>query len=46
LGLLLVLGDTTETSEVFFNTKGSKTLFLYNQGLRERIQEENRTRAH
>jgi len=46
LGLLLVLADTTDTSEVFFNTKSGKSLFVHNQGLREGIQEENRTRAH
>jgi len=46
LGLLLVLGDTIDTSEVFFNTKGGKSLlFAYNQGLREGIQEENRSRC-
>jgi len=46
LGLLLVLADTTNTPEVFFNNKGGKSLFAYNQGLREGIKEENRTRAH
>jgi len=46
LGLLLVLADTTDTSEVFFNIKGGKSLFAYNHGLRDGIQEENRTRAH
>jgi len=38
--------DAIDTSEVFFNTKGGKSLFTYNEGLRERIKEENRSRAH
>jgi len=46
LGLLLVLADTTDTSEVFFNTKGGKSLFAYNQSIRDGIQEENRTHTH
>jgi len=34
------------TSEIFFRTKAVKSLFAYNQGLREGIQEVRRTRAH
>jgi len=34
LGLLLVLADTTGTSEDFFSTKRGISLFAYNQGLR------------
>ena len=46
LGLLLVLADMTDTSEDFFSTKGDISLFAYNQGLREGIKEENRSRPH
>jgi len=38
LGLLLVLADATDTSEVFINTKGGKSLFAYDPGLREGIK--------
>jgi len=46
LGLLLVLADTTGTSEDFFSSKGGISLFAYNQGLRERIKEENHSGPH
>ena len=46
LGLLLVLADTTGTSEDFFSTKGGVSLFAYNQGLREGTKEENRSAPH
>jgi len=46
LGLLLVLADTTGTSEDFFSTIGGISLFAYNQGVREGIKEENRSGPH